>query len=202
MLTFITALFFILVTPGPGVLSLAGVGSAFGYRAGWAYGTGLFVGSNMVMAAAASGFAALILANAELRIVFVLLSSCYLLYLAARVALAGSRIGFMEAQSAPGFWGAIVLQAFNPKAYAVGLFVFSNFPIWPQSLSVEIALKFILLNAVWVPIHIAWLWAGVSLRRLDLPPHVQRGINIVMAALLVIVVGLALWSALAGGDGA
>ncbi|MGB0853473.1 MAG: LysE family translocator, partial [Pikeienuella sp.] len=34
MLTFAAAVFFLLITPGPGVLSLAGVGASFGYRAG------------------------------------------------------------------------------------------------------------------------------------------------------------------------
>ena len=192
MLIFTLALLGILGSPGPGVLSLAGVGAAFGYRPAWAYGTGLFVGSNLVMLAAATGLAAAFLARPELRLIFAALSSGYLLYLASRVALAGSKIGFIEASKPPGFWGAIVLQIFNPKAYAVGTVVFSNFPFWPQSLTVEIILKFIILNAVWIPIHIIWMWAGVSLRRLDLAPGTQRIINFAMAGALVIVVVLAL----------
>lgn len=192
MLIFTLALLGILGSPGPGVLSLAGVGAAFGYRPAWAYGTGLFVGSNLVMLAAATGLAAAFLAQPQLRLIFAALSSGYLLYLASRVALAGSRIGFIEASNPPGFWGAIVLQIFNPKAYAVGTVVFSNFPFWPQSLTVEIVLKFIILNAVWIPIHIIWMWVGVSLRRLDLAPGTQRIINFVMAGALVVVVVLAL----------
>ena len=73
MLTFATSLLFILGTPGPGVLSLAGVGAAFGYRQAWIYGTGLFFGSNMVMVVAASGLAALLLADERLRLVFIVL---------------------------------------------------------------------------------------------------------------------------------
>ena len=195
MLTFATSLLFILGTPGPGVLSLAGVGAAFGYRQAWIYGTGLFFGSNMVMVVAASGLAALLLADERLRLVFIVLSSGYLFYLAMRVAFAGSRIGFIEAKSPPGFWGAIVLQAFNPKAYAVGTFVFSNFPFWPQSLAIEYALKFIILNAIWIPIHIVWMWAGVSLGQLDLAPAKQRAINIALAVALVCVVVVALYVA-------
>ena len=198
MLTFAVALLFILGTPGPGVLSLAGVGSAFGYRQGWAYGSGLFVGSNVVMIVAASGLAALLLANGALRLVFVMLSSAYLIYLALRVALAGSRIAFVEASAPPGFWGAIMLQALNPKAYAVGTFAFSNFAFWPENLLGEIIVKLVVLNAIWIPIHMIWLWAGVSLRRLELPVHMQRGINIAMAIALLGVVGLAIWSAYSG----
>lgn len=199
MLTFLTAVFFLLITPGPGVLSLAGVGSAFGYRAGWSYGTGLFIGSNAVMAAAAAGLAALFLANENLRIVFTILSTAYLLYLAVKIAFAGSKIAFIEATTPPGVWGGIALQAINPKAYAVGTFVFSNFPIWPSNFSVEVALKFILLNAVWIPIHIAWLAASVTVNRLNLARKTQMLINAGMACAMLIVVGLAVWSAFSGG---
>ena len=194
MLQFAAALVLILGTPGPGVLSLAAVGSAFGARKGMVYGTGLFVGSNMVMAAAAAGLAVLLEANPALRLVFVALSSGYLLWLAWRVASAGGGIGFGEAKSAPGFGGAILLQVANPKAYAVGTFIFA----FPLALSgfAEIAAKFTILNAIWVPIHLLWLWAGVSLRRLDLAPAVQRRINAGMALALVAVVVIAAWSAL------
>ena len=195
MIGFAVALLAILGSPGPGVLSLAGVGSAFGYRAAWAYGSGLFVGSNLVMLAAASGLAALLLARQDIRLIFMVLSSGYLLYLASRVALAGSKIGFIEATHPPGFWGAIVLQVFNPKAYAVGTFAFSNFPFWPESLIVEITLKFIILNLIWIPIHMIWMWAGVTLGKLDLAPHVQRIINMIMAGALVAVVIVALFAA-------
>ncbi len=194
MLTFAASLCLLLATPGPGVLSLAGVGAAFGYRAGWAYGTGLFFGSNFVMLAAALGLAALLEANIGLRIVFVALSSGYLLYLAARVALAGSGIAFIEATKPPGFWGGIILQAFNPKAYAVGTFVFSNFPFWPDSFIVEVLLKFLILNAIWVPIHIVWLAAGVAVQKLELPQRSQRAINLTMACAMVIVVSIAVFA--------
>ena len=194
MLIFISAVFIILVTPGPGVLSLAGVGSAFGYGAGWRYGFGLFVGSNMVMLAAALGLAGLFATNQNFRVIFTILSTAYLCYLAAKIAFAGSKIAFIEATTPPGFWGAIVLQVINPKAYAVGTFVFSNFPLWPQSLFTEIVIKFVLLNAIWIPIHIAWLAAGVGLNRLDLPPRTQRLINGVMACAMLVVVGLAIWT--------
>lgn len=198
MLTFIVAIFFLLITPGPGVLSLAGVGSAFGYRAGWMYGIGLFLGSNGVMLAAATGLAALFLADERIRLVFTVLSTAYLIYLAAKIALAGSKIAFIESTKPPGFWGGIALQVINPKAYAVGTFVFSNFPIWPQSLTVEIALKFVILNAVWIPIHIMWLAAGVTVNSLNLPQRTQRIINIAMALAMLFVVGLAVWSTMFG----
>ncbi len=198
MSTFAVAIFFLLITPGPGVLSLAGVGSAYGYRAGWTYGSGLFIGSNGVLLAAATGLAALFLADERIRLVFTILSTAYLLYMAAKIAFAGSKVAFIESTRPPGFWGGIALQIINPKAYVVGTFVFSNFPIWPDSLLTEVLIKLLILNAIWIPIHILWLAAGVMVNRLALAQRTQRLINIGMAVAMLLVVGIAMWSTLFG----
>ena len=60
-----------------------------------------------------------------------------------------------------------------------------------SSPTAEIALKFLIVNAIWIPIHLAWLAAGVTLRRLDLPPRVQSAINVGMAVSMLAVVALA-----------
>ena len=49
MLVFATVSFLMFVTPGPGVLSLAGVGAAFGWRQGLLYMAGLFLGHVIVV---------------------------------------------------------------------------------------------------------------------------------------------------------
>ena len=48
MLTFAAAVFFLIITPGPGVLSTAGVGSGYGVRAATLYIGGLWLGNNLV----------------------------------------------------------------------------------------------------------------------------------------------------------
>ena len=63
MLTFAAAVFLLIVTPGPGVLSTAGVGAAFGWRQGLFYVAGLCAGTNLVSLAVISGLAAVILAD-------------------------------------------------------------------------------------------------------------------------------------------
>ena len=62
MVSFAAAVFFLIVTPGPGVLSTAGGGSGFGFRAGLAYVGGLFLGTSLVAPVAVSGLAAALLA--------------------------------------------------------------------------------------------------------------------------------------------
>lgn len=196
MLTFAAAVFFLIITPGPGVLSLAGVGSGFGYRPGLRYLGGLFVGTNLVALAVVSGLAAVMLSVPAVRTVLLWASAAYLLYLAFKIAFAGAKIAFIERTTEPGFWGGVLLQAINPKAYAVNTTLFTGFAFLPGSLLAETLLKFLIMNAIWIPIHLVWLWAGVTLRRLDLPRKVQFGINIVMAISMLLVVGLAAYAQL------
>jgi threonine/homoserine/homoserine lactone efflux protein len=191
MINFFLACLFILITPGPGVLSTAGLGAAFGFRAGFAYIAGLFVGSNLVMLAVVTGLAAIVFQINGLRTVLLILSTSYLIYLAARIAFAGSKVAFIHSDKQPGFWAAIMLQIINPKAYVVGTTLFSGFPIFPDAFLSEVIIKAIVLNAVWIPVHFGWLYAGASLKRLNLSDTTQRGINIFMAIAMLAVVGLA-----------
>lgn len=198
MLTFAAAVILLIITPGPGVLSTAGFGAAYGFRPSLRYVLGLFLGTNLVMLAVISGLAAVVLSLPWLRLVLMAGSVGYLIYLAARIAFAGSRIAFIEAKTPPGVMGGILLQAINPKAYAVNTSLITGFGFAPDNLPFELTVKLLIMNAIWIPIHLAWLWAGVALHRLDLPHRVQRRINIGMAACMLAVVALAVWSALGG----
>ena len=199
MLTFAFAVLFLIITPGPGVLSTAGVGAAYGFRPGLAYVTGLFVGTNLVALAVISGLAAIILAEPVIRSVLIVASILYLVYLAAKIALAGSRIAFIEARRAPGIGAGLLLQAINPKAYAVNTTLIAGFPYAPDNLLFETLSKLVIMNLIWIPIHLGWLWAGVALHRLDLSETAHRRINFAMAGSMLAVVVLAVLSALRTG---
>ena len=64
MIEFIIAVVFLLITPGPGVLTTAGIGAAYGYRAGLGFVGGLMLGGFINMMIVISGLAALVLAIA------------------------------------------------------------------------------------------------------------------------------------------
>lgn len=194
MLIYATAVFFLLITPGPGVLSVAGVGSGFGHGPGQRYLWGLCAGNFLVGLAVVSGLAAVLLATPWLRSVLLTASVAYLCWLAWRIATSGGRVAFRAAKTAPGWRDGIALQMINPKAYAVNTALFTGFGFLPGALVWEIAIKFLILNAIWIPIHFLWLWAGVTLRQLDLPEQYMRAINIAMGLSLVAVVVLALIS--------
>ena len=196
MLEFCLAVLLLLATPGPGVLSTAGVGAAFGFNAGLHYVGGLFIGTNLVALIVVSGLAAIILANPWTRTALLGFSTVYLLYLAVRIAFAGRRIAFITASAKPGLRAGLLLQLINPKAYAVNLTWFSGFVLLPDSLLLETLLKFLVINLTWIPIHLLWLFAGSSVNQLDLSPRAHFVINAGMATAMLAVVALAITSLL------
>ena len=194
MINFALAVFFLIITPGPGVLSVAGVGAAFGYKSGVRYILGLCLGTNLVALAVVTGLAAIVLSNSFLRLALMLCSSSYLLFLAYRIATQGADISFSKSDRKPGILAGILLQLVNPKAYAVNTAMYTAFLIYPNSIILEIGIKFVIMNLIWFPIHLFWLFLGVYLKSLNLSSRHQSNVNLLMACALVIVVVLAVFS--------
>ena len=196
MISFALAVVFLIFTPGPGVLTTAGFGAAYGFRRSLAYVLGLFIGTNLVMLAVISGFAAVLLSVPWLRTVLVLASLAFLLYLAAKIAFAGAKIAFIAATAPPGIIGGILLQIVNPKAYAVNTSLITGFNYAPDAVVFELETKVLIASAIWIPIHLLWLWAGVRVHELNLSQSRQRLINVGMALALLAVVALSVVSLL------
>lgn len=194
MISYVLAVFFLLITPGPGVLTVAGVGSAYGFRHGLPYAMGVVLGSLLVMAAVATGLAAFVLSYPPVRYVLLAASAGYLLYIALRIATTGSSIAIAEATRPLGFFAGIAFSTINPKAYVVMTTLFSAFPLYPESRLIEAVLKAVIFAGFSVPVHMVWLYAGATLKRLALTAGANRAINIAMAAAMVAVVVLALLS--------
>jgi len=115
---------------------------------------------------------------------------------AIRIACAGRRIAFISASTKPGLRAGLLLQLINPKAYAVNLTWFSGFVLLPQSLWLETLIKFLIINLIWIPIHLLWLMAGNTVNQLDLSPRTHFIINAGMATAMLVVVALAIFSLL------
>ena len=163
MVAFAIVSFLMFLTPGPGVLSLAGVGAAFGWRQGFLYMSGLFVGHVIVSLAVITGLATIILEEPVVRTILLFCSVSYLGYMAFRIALAGSKIAFIEMLKAPGFVAGMSLQFINPKAYAVHTTFFTGFAFYPDSFAVEMSLKLVIMNTIWILLHTLWLYTGYRL---------------------------------------
>ena len=194
MLEFVIAVFFLLITPGPGVLTTAGIGAAYGYRSGYRFLMGLCLGGLITMMIVISGLAAIVLTVPALRLVLLFASVGYLVYLAWRIASADSVIGFKPAKTPLGFRNGLVLQFINPKAYVVGATLFSGFTFMPDTPVAEIVVKLILFNAIWIPVHLIWLGVGGKLGSMNLNQRTGRVINIGMAISLIVVAFIALLS--------
>ncbi len=191
--TFIAAVLFLVITPGPGVLSVAGNAAAYGFRAGVPYLTGVVLGSLVVMGMVASGLAALVFATPYIREFLLAASLGYLLYLAYRIATSGSGIAIIETAKPLGFYNGAMLSLINPKAYAVMTTVIGGFNFYPDSPGVEIALKFVVFSSISFPLHFMWNGIGATLKHLPFGPKGQRIINVCMAASMLLVVGLAIY---------
>jgi len=72
--------------------------------------------------------------------------------------------------------------------------LFSSFAFYPENFAIETGLKLLINNAMWIPIHVLWLYAGVKVNQLDLSAQTHKMINFVMAGCLLAVVGLSVWS--------
>ena len=181
MLTFAISVFLLIITPGPGVLSTAGFGAAYGFKQSLRYVFGLFLGTNLVFLAVASGLIAVLLSIPSLRIFLLFLSTCYLFYVASKIALAGSNIAFIKAKAPPGITSGVLLQAINPKAYVVNTTFVSGFAFYQSSFAIELTIKFFIINAIWIPLHLVWLYAGTVLHDLNLSNKNQRIINLMLS---------------------
>ena len=177
MITYIIISFLMMVTPGPGVLSLAGVGAGFGWKVGMMYLIGLFFGTNGVALLVVLGFKQFLFEIDGVEITFLLLSLSYLSYLSWRIATSDNKTGFKQSLKAPRLYEGIFLQFVNPKAYVVQGHLFVVLSLGMVSYSTEIIVKFIIVNSIWIPIHLLWLWLGISLKKWSLAVNKQIWVN-------------------------
>ena len=184
------------ITPGPNNVMVMASGANYGFRRTLPHMLGIAFGFAFMVLLVGLGLAQMFTAIPQLKTALTVAGIAYLLYLAAKIALAGSRIAFIESAIAPGLTAGLLLQTINPKAYAVNTTLYAGFPFAPENLIFETLVKVLIFNAIWIPIHLAWLWAGASLHRLNLSPAAQRRINYVMAASMLAVVALALMAGL------
>jgi threonine/homoserine/homoserine lactone efflux protein len=190
MTSYIIISFLMMVTPGPGVLSLAGVGAGFGWRVGIMYLIGLFLGTNGVALLVVLGFKQFLFEIDGVELTFLVLSLSYLSFLSWRIATSDNKTGFKETSKAPKLYEGIFLQFVNPKAYVVQGHLFVVLSLGISSYNAEILTKFLIVNSIWIPIHILWLWLGISLKKWSLASNkqvwVNRGMGLALFAVVIL----------------
>ena len=190
MITYIIISFLMMVTPGPGVLSLAGVGAGFGWKVGMMYLIGLFFGTNGVALLVVLGFKQFLFEIDGVEITFLLLSLSYLSFLSWRIATSDNKTGFKQSLKAPRLYEGIFLQFVNPKAYVVQGHLFVVLSLGMVSYTTEIIIKCIIVNSIRIPIHLLWLWLGISLKKWSLAVNkqvwVNRGMGLALFAVVIL----------------
>lgn len=186
MLTFAIAVFVLAATPGPALLSILGTGAAFGFRVGLKYVIGALVGANVVILLVISGLANFLESLPQIRVILIFISLCYLSYIAFQIATSNANSGLERTTNLVGFKDGVIIQLINPKAYAVALALFSGFPFSKQTLFVEIYLKLLITNVIFIPAYLAWLLAGVKLNSLNLSHKKARIVKIMLAFLMLV----------------
>lgn len=192
MLLLLLAAFPLMGSPGPVTMSLAGLGSAFGFRPGLRYLCGAMAGTTAVLLMIATGVTALLLARPALLTGLVVLAGTYILYLAWKIAAApvGRAAGNIE--QAPTFTPGLMLALANPKAFAAIGAVYSGHSVFAGDLKLDTLAKLAILTGVIIISQSAWLAFGASFSKTLTHPTIGRAVNIAFAAMLLASVGLAL----------
>jgi threonine/homoserine/homoserine lactone efflux protein len=172
-------------SPGPGVLSLAAIGAAFGAKRGFAYAIGLVAGMVAVMAFVATGVMGMLLAVPGVSRALAALAAGYFVYLAARIALAPPLSTAAAPRRQPTFAGGVLLSLVNPKGYAAAAALFSGFVLVRGQPVADVATKMVVFVAIMSAANLAWLFAGAALMRACRAPRIHRTVNVAFALLLM-----------------
>ena len=186
------AAFPLMGSPGPATLSLAGIGTAYGFRRGLPYLTGIILGTTGVLLLIATGVTAIILAQPVLISVLTTIAALYILYLAWKIATAPVGAREIDAKDPPALWPGLVLALANPKAFAAIGAVYAGHRLVNDHLAYDTLTKVAALFCVIVIVNAAWLAFGSLFSNLLSHPRLGRIANVSFAIMLVVSVGVAL----------
>ncbi len=186
------AAFPLMGSPGPATISLAGVGTGFGFRNGLQYLIGIVLGTIGVLILVATGITTLVLAIPTFVTVLTTIAVVYILYLAWKIATAPILATDVTTSIAPSLASGFVLAIANPKAFAAIGAVYTSQTLINNNLIADSALKISALTVVIVLVNTAWLLFGSFFSRLLHHRILGRVANLAFAVMLLVSVALAL----------
>jgi threonine/homoserine/homoserine lactone efflux protein len=174
----------IMGSPGPATISLTAAGSAYGVRRSSRYLVGVIAGTATVLVAVAAGITAALLAVPALRVVLIVVSVVYILWLAWHVATAPPLSDETNGAQAPTVAGGLLIGVANPKAWVAIAAVFASTRLAAGATADAFA-KLVVLTGMIVLICTVWLLVGASLSRSLRNPRTSRIVNVALAVALV-----------------
>lgn len=171
------------MTPGPNNIMLTASGSAFGFRRTVPHMMGIIFGFPAMVAAIGLGLGEIFIRYHVLHLLLKYGGAAYLLYLAWRIARAGSPDSGDAGGRPLRFFEAVAFQWVNIKAWMMAVTTISAFTTVGGFLYYgELAVIVGVYLAAAVPSSLTWCMAGVGIRRLVSSPGTARVINLVLAA--------------------
>jgi threonine/homoserine/homoserine lactone efflux protein len=181
------------ITPGPSNVMITATGSAVGIARGLPCALGAATGMASLLFTAALGLGQLILGHPEILRAMNWCGAAFLLWLAWKIARAGSA-GEASVTKPVGFFGAAFFQWVNPKGWLVAVGAASTY-LQPDtgSLLLQALVLALLFFTVAFPSGLAWLVLGASMQGLLRNERTARVFNVVMALALAASVAMILW---------
>ena len=181
---FLLATVALLGSPGPGIAALLAVTRGGGLRAGLRYYAGLQVGLALAAAVSAAGLFSLLAAFPVLLKAASVVAVLYLVVLAWKIGTAPiAAPGNAGVSASP--VGGFFLGITNPKAYLAFASLMASTTLVGGGVSADAALKWALIVGVILVVDIAWVLLGAVLHRAVLPPRIERAMNLVFAAAIL-----------------
>ena len=194
MIVFALAVSLLMLTPGPAVLMLVNIGVNFGFSKGIPFTIGVITGANLVAISVIFGLATIILSYPTLRLILLISSSIYLLYLTIRIFTQNPQKSLKQGAGKLRFLDGVALQIINPKNYIVQITLFSGFLIWDKYFFFEAITKLLIANLIWLPMHLLWLLLGAAVKEFEVTKKNRQLVNILMALLMLFFLILAIFN--------
>lgn len=171
------------VTPGPNNLMLMASGANFGFRRTMPHMFGITGGMAIMVLVVGAGLMTIFEALPTLNTVLEILSICYLLWLACKIATAAP-IKDRAATSRPmSMVQAALFQWVNPKAWAMCLSAITLFA--PDRSLVSVGIVALAFAIVCMPAISVWAWFGTMVRQWLSTANRFRAFNVTMAVMLI-----------------
>jgi len=177
----------LLGSPGPAIAALIAVGKERGFLQGLRFYAGLQMGLAVAAGVSAAGLSSAFAAIPGAMKTMMFIATAYLLYLSYKIAFAP--VGPAETETRSGFAstvaGGMLLGVTNPKAYIAFASLMASYTIVRLDTVADMSIKWMVCVVVMIVVDLAWLWAGVTLGRVNLRPTTERVINVVMGGTIL-----------------
>ncbi|MDE1171888.1 MAG: LysE family translocator [Verrucomicrobium sp.] len=171
------------ITPGPNNAMLLSSGVHYGIRRTLPHMLGIVFGFPAMILVIGLGLVTLFEAHPNLYVILRYASAAYLLYLAWKIARAGTIHGGVSSGKPMTFGQAAAFQWINPKGWVMALSIVSLYTPH-EHFARNVALLCALQVLLCLPCVLVWTAFGRSLRDFLRHPRAARGFNVTMALLL------------------